>query len=470
MLLTCKSTLFSQTILTSFPLDLKNSKENIQSLSVENVRTHDVFVFATDDNNITILKYNSALFLTNQYTGPLKTLAYKSLIGYSFSEDGNPTLYWSSEGFKNILVIKYYLESKTHKILNFTFPFASQYVVTQFQNNNLFHILAKDRFKQALIVYTFRDEKVEQKIIDFSSFNFQDENTQFVTFNQIIGRNPIEKIEIDEYNPLFKSTKKSKVYMLKDHIILTLDHNPKKTQVFDINLESHDLTEKNFTQSSIQDPKKITNSFYQEDKLYQITASESELLLDIKDYNSSQTIKSIKVSKNDTIHFKNSPLVIQKDNRKPTELKKTKKFLKHLYLLDIGLSVFKNKQNTFITVGGTPKTVDLSYLDYTLFEEDFAPIYQSESVYFESILDSNFEFLHQEEQPLAIDNILYFLSLNKKVTSKNILKYKDYYILGYYDNTAKQYVMRKFTDGFNWENQYLIPKSIFFSKSSPNGN
>jgi len=258
--------------------------------------------------------------------------------------------------------------------------------------------------------------------------------------------------------------------MLKDHIILTLDYSPKKTQVFDINLENLDLNEKNFTQSSIQDPKKTSNSFYQEGKLYQINASESELLLDIKDYNSSQTIKSIKVLKKDIIHFKNSPLVIQKDNNKPTELKETKRFLKHLYTLDIGLSVFKNKQNTFITIGGTPKIDEPDYLDYTFFEDDFTPIYRSESVYFESILDPNFEFIHQEEQPLAIDNILYFLSLNKKITSKNILKYKDYYILGYYDNTAKQYVMRKFTDGFNWENQNLIPESIFISKSSPNEN
>jgi hypothetical protein len=78
LLLIYKSTLLGQTILTSFPLnlknskennqklndeilrtpndvlvfatsDLKNSKENNQILNVENVRTHDVFVFATDE-------------------------------------------------------------------------------------------------------------------------------------------------------------------------------------------------------------------------------------------------------------------------------------------------------------------------------------------------------------------------------------------------------------------------------------
>jgi hypothetical protein len=138
LLLIYKSTLLGQTILTSFPLDLKNSKGNNQILNVENVQTHDVFVFATDEKNITILKYNSALFLSNQYTGPRINSDCKLLIGYSFGEDGNPTLYWSSQGFKNILVIKYYLENKTYKILNFEFPYSSQYVITQFQKDNLF--------------------------------------------------------------------------------------------------------------------------------------------------------------------------------------------------------------------------------------------------------------------------------------------------------------------------------------------
>ncbi len=67
-----------------------------------------MFVFATDKKNITILKYNSALFLTDQYSLQVNQNC-KSLIGYSFSEDGNPTLYWSSEGFNTILIVKYYL-------------------------------------------------------------------------------------------------------------------------------------------------------------------------------------------------------------------------------------------------------------------------------------------------------------------------------------------------------------------------
>jgi len=474
------SVLLSQTVLTSYPIDVKkskennpqvlrtlddilafstsafnNSKKNNQILNVENKKTHEVFAFIKDNEKITILKYNSALFLSSESSFPIKNLEIYSIEGYSFSEDGNPTLYLSSDGLRNILMVKYYLENKTYRTSNLRFPFSGQHIITQFQKNNSFYILSIGRNDQTLIVNTLNNGGVEKKSFNFSSYKFQDENTQSLTFTQLVIKNPIEKIETDDYNPLYKSTKKSKIYILDNRLILTLDHNSKKTQVFDLNLETNDLNEKNFTQSIIQEPKKLSNSFLQEDKLYQINASESELLLDIKNYYSGQTIKSIAMSKNDENQFKSSPFFIQKDNRKPKDFKETKRFLQHLSLLDVGLSVFKNKKNTFITLGGTPKIErpKKSNSDNTSFEEEeglnFPEIHHSESVYFERTLDRNFDFINKEQQPLGIDKLYYFLSSNKKITLQNILKFKDYYILGYYNEKSKQYIMRKFTDGFN---------------------
>ena len=43
----------------------------------------------------------------------------------------------------------------------------------------------------------------------------------------------------------------------------------------------------------------MSNSFYQDGKLYQINTSKSELLLDIKDFNSDQTLKTIRVLSED---------------------------------------------------------------------------------------------------------------------------------------------------------------------------
>lgn len=88
--------LLSQTVLTSYPIDLKNKRGENAILTAENTLTHDVFVFFASDS-LTILKYNSALFLKEKFATSRQYVENKSLLGYSFSEDGNPTLYWFSE-------------------------------------------------------------------------------------------------------------------------------------------------------------------------------------------------------------------------------------------------------------------------------------------------------------------------------------------------------------------------------------
>jgi len=466
-LLFYNSLLFSQTILNSFPLDLKKFNGTEEVLTAKNEQTGEFFVFAADRENISILRYNSSFFLKDQFKGPIKDLGDKSLVGYSISADGLPTLYWSTDNYATISAVKYFFGNKTSKNLNFVFTSEKQAIITSFQLENSFNLLVKDLEDQTLVLYTFENGTVKQKIFDFSSFRFQNRNTKLVTFNYVIQQNPIEKIETEAYIPLFKSTAKSKLYIFPNRFVLTLDHNPKKTQVFDINIETEEIKEKNFLQSPVQKPKKISNSFFLDDKLYQAIASDEELVLDLKDYKSNETIKSFHISKNDTISFKTSPLLIQREGEKAKAIKTTKKYLNYLANLDIGVSVFKNKENTLITLGGTPN-IDRqgSFFNASFPFDDFgfynngAPYssgyVHTETVYFESVWNSDYNTVKQEQlEPLAIDNIYYFMAMNKQAALDNILKYKDFYILSYYDTASKQLILRKFKDGFNADDPFL---------------
>ena len=136
--------------------------------------------------------------------------------------------------------------------------------------------------------------------------------------------------------------------------------------------------------------------------------------------------------------------------------------MQHLQTLDIGLSVFRNEENTFVTFGGVPKIKKqgASFRNQTYivnrFEEDnpyfnaeFSTTESFKSVYFPRTLNNNFEFITQEAPPLGINKLYFFLEMNNEIAVKNIIKYKDYYILAYYDGKSKQYVMRKFIDGFD---------------------
>lgn len=473
-LLTSNSILLSQTVLNTYPVNLTNPLENGQILNIEDAKTHEIYVFAADDKKINILKYNKSLFLTNQFTDTIESQEKRILSGYSISEDGNPLLYWSSLNYRNIKIVKYFLESKTSKALNFNFPEENEYIITTFQKNNSFYILGKEKKSAHLLLYQFNDGKCEIKMFDFSPFKFQNESGQNLTLNALLRYLPIQKMDSDAFNPLDKATSINKMYVLDDHIILTFDYNVKKTQVFDLNMETSNVTEKSFEQPISKKLSRTSNSFYSQNKLFQVKANKDEFLFDIKDYDSEKSIKSVSISKTDTIKFKNSPFFIQVNNEKPQEIKTTSKFLKQLSGLSVGVSVFKNKKSSLITFGGFMEQI---FTDFAPIPHDYNAIFnfensingqysQSKMVSFDATLDSNYEFVSkQQQEPLAIDNIYYFISINKNVSLQNILKLKDYYILSYYDTDSKQYIMRKFNDGYMREdNGNPIMNKSQFSK------
>lgn len=445
--------LFSQTVLATFPLELKKSKEYKQIIHAENTANHDLFVFASDKESLTILKYNSALFLSNQFSLARPDISFKQIVGYSFNNEGNPTLYWSSTDLKKIMGVQYDLNTKTTaSIVNYELPFFNQDIITQFQENNTFYILAQKQFEEKLVLYIFKNGTKEEKTLDFTSFKFQNSKNQAVTFSQILEVCPIEKIETNQFNPLFKGTQKTKLYVLKNRLLFTFDHNDIETQAFDIDLATFEIQEKKFPKTSTKNYVCLSNSYYHESKIYQFKVNADELLFEIKDYKAADTIKSILVPKTDTIPFKTSPLWLQLEGQKPKKFKTTAKFLNQLVYLEVGLTVYKTANSILITMGGTGNIqfADLLNSLSNINQYNSELMYRNipTTVYFESVFDKKLDHTKKVQEPLAVDFISSFAEEHPEVTLPGILRYKGYYIFGYYDTYAKQYTMRKFMDGF----------------------
>lgn len=441
---------FSQTVLATSPLELKKSKEYRQIINAENTNTHDVFVFASDKETLTILKYNSALFLTNQYSFTRPDTRYKLLSGYSFNEQGNPTLYWSSPDLKNVLAVRYELDINTTVIFNYYNSFSQQSIITPLQENNTFYILTQKDSEEKLILYSFKNGQKDQKTIDFGSFKFKNSRNQPLTFSQILEACPIEKIETNQFNPLFKGTKKTKLYVLKNRLLLTLDHNDNETQAFEIDLATLEIQEKIFPKTATKNHVCLSNSYYHESKIYQFKVNAEELVFEIKDYKTADTLKSIAVAQTETIPFKTSPLWLQLDGKRPKEIKNTSKFLHQLAYLEVGLTVYKTPKNILITLGGTGN-IQFTDVSNTFSGNEISNLmyhYIPTTVYFESAYDKKLEQTKQNQEPLAVDFISGFRAEHPEVTLPSIIRYKNYYIMGYYDTDAKQYTMRKFIDGF----------------------
>ncbi len=97
---------------------------------------------------------------------------------------------------------------------------------------------------------------------------------------------------------------------------------------------------------------------------------------------------------------------------------------------------------TVATLGGIAVGVEIP--------SDFYSNDITQSVFFECRFDSEFKPKQSQFDPLAEDFISGFLQENNSIITYNRIKYKDFYILSYYDSKAKQLILRKFEDGYSF--------------------
>lgn len=440
---------FGQIRLASHPLELKKAKEYHQIINTSDRQNDNVFVFATNKEKTTILKYSPFLFFKDSMVTKRPDIGYKVMAGYSFGPDENPTVYWTDSNFKNIAAVHYDLVTKKTDTTCFQLPVQRETVLHAFNENNYFYVLTKKNTAETLVLYVFKGGEKKQYLLDFSGFEFVNSKKEAISLSMILTVLPLEKIETRNYNPLFKATNKSKFYVREHDILFTFDHNINETQLFQLDFKTLQLVERSIPQFPLKRLNGLSNSYYHENKIYQVSANEEELHFGYRDLESLSVIKEFSVTKHDSITFKNSPLFAQVMNQRPKGIKTTAKFLKQLEATDLGVTVYKTPKNLFLTIGGNQQIEQLApkfgpNRDDLISNSYFVPL----NVYFETVLDKKGNHSNSKPEPLATDYISRFCYENPQAVLQSTFKHKNYYINGYYDTKLKQFVMQKFYDGF----------------------
>lgn len=457
----CFANLFGQTPLASIDLELKNASSNHRSLHAVNANNNELFVFASDKEKMTAMKFNSFVFFKDSLNTKRPGKEF-SMSGYSFNSEGSPEIYWTTTDLKKVKATSFDLKNRIASEVSFELPFENEMILSSFSENNLFYIMTVSKTGDELKLYVFQDGKMKEKFIDFSEFKIVDTKSKPLKLWSVFNENPLEKIQVDELNSLVYSASKAKFYVLKDKIILALDHTVSETHIFEINLQNYKVVEKKIAQEPLKNGAGKSNSFLSDNKLYQLKVNSDELLFTVKNYTSGEVINHFSTLKEEVIQHKNSPLFSQTGKQRQKEFKNTKKFLERLDDSNIGISVYENAYNSFITVGGiryVASTGDvllgiasgvgtIASGGYTGFEDGIMYDGALQVNYFETHLDLKSNYIKKEQEILAMDHVSHFLNQNKDISTASTFKFKNHYILGYYDTKAKKYVLRKFQDDF----------------------
>ena len=456
----CLQSAFSQVVLSTHNLDLKKSRDHHEILAAPEAKNRGVVVFASDKNTVTALQYTRVLYYKDSLaTSRPDADEYDFMAGYSYNESGQPSAYWASADYTKIQELHFDFETKTVTDYSFALPFTDEQILSTFSENNYFYIITLPKLGSKLKLYAFYEGRYLLRLLDFSTFAFKDADNNPTTLSKLLGQYSVQKID-KAYTPLPPAAAKVKLYVSEKTIQFTFDQNPAYTQVFTVNTSTYGVTEKIIPQLVVDEG--TSNSFLHNDKLYQVTLNDKELMISATNAVTGQLLKSYEATKEDTITFKNSPLLEQTGNRKSNEFKNTKKFLRKASSGDAAVSVYQTP-NDIMVVTGTIRNItptgDLilgammtgAVIASGVGNGDMSGMFpgNTQSIYFESLFDDNFNHKPLPQQRLAADYIgQYIAGHEKAVSMETVFKYDYYYVLGFYDVKAKKYVMVKFQDDF----------------------
>ena len=461
---------FSQEIVSSVSLELKKNHTIFQ---VVNNEKKDVTLFVNDKIGVKAIQLNETMKIVDSVSAERpNTKIYDMMIGYNISNN-NTRLFWASNDYQEIFTQLYDISNHKVETKQYNLSLKEEQVLEKFSGNNNFYILSVLKKGNKLKLHVFdKDGTYAEKILDLNGFNFLKSDNVKSDLYGILKESlmPLESSfsikSIDTKNPvsLVYSAKKKKCYFNEKQIVITLDTNIDHTQVFTIDLEKFSITEKIIKQHLITGERSYqsSNSFYFENKLYQLRTSMDQFYFSIKDLDG-KLLKEYDANSRKEIDFKNSKMTVRgSDFGGKRTLETTSQFIYKINDAYLGISCYNLGQNTLITFGGVSPEQQSSgqfvmnqfgFVGALIGALAFSPSMNSFNTYqnrkltkFESLFDNNGNHIDGEIPLLAFDKIGTFFEENKNVSAQTLYKIDSAYYLGYYDTKAKEYTIRKFVD------------------------
>ncbi|WP_264553001.1 hypothetical protein [Flavobacterium sp. N2038] len=461
---------YSQDIINSTPIALKKNRDIFQ---IVNNEKKDVTLFLSDKIKVKAIHLNENMQIVDSVsTERPDTKTYDMMIGYNV-DNTNTRLFWSSDDYEEIFAQLY--DVPNHKVVTqkYTLVLKDQKILQKFSENDNFYILTFIKKSNNLKLHIFdKNGNYRERIISLGGSHFLTKDYEKTDLDGVLSENllPFEFPYTFEYiNPedptsLTDGAKKRKCYFNKKQITITIDTNVDFTQVFVIDLKTFTAKEKIVKKQPIPEDRRFlnSNSFYFNDKLYQIKTSSKLLHFTIKDLDDN-ILKEHSANATNPIEFKNSEIYQEGgDFGGKRTLETSAQFIRKVNNLHSGLSCYHVGENTLITFGGVSATgqsagqttanqfgfigaiIGAAFLSPTM--ESFNSYANRKVVKIEGLFDSEGNNIKGDLKPLAFDKIRTFFDDNKEVSSQTLFKMQDAYYLGYYDNKTKEYTIRKFVD------------------------
>ena len=467
-------------------LDLRSYEKN--TIKLTNQETNDIVLLLEEKKQIKALLIDPNYNLKKTITIAKFPKKLNILLGYNII-NGQYHLFYSNFRLKKSAVLTLDFNTQTHHIKEVTYNIKGERFLDSFIHNNKVYLCTITKHSNTLNFYDINDafELQKKKEITLNNVIYRPTSVinkahlsdvfqgKYVTNNTDYTHTKIDEVSV---NSIKETSKLIKFYPQKDHLFLIFDIDNKVTQVFEFEWNTFNHIHKTFSKPLRKNSNtyKRTNSYFFNNKLFQIVSHPKEMQILIKDYSTTKTIKTYHTSKKDSISFKNSDFLFEEQNNLTIKETKASKFLKLISNRDLGIHVKKVNNHYVVTYGGV-NTFDNNFNNSSLRHSNihghstfFAyqhmyyntnqGIYGSfslfnffnpnsfnfmDATYIKSVFSPEFEHEDIPVPPNSQDKLLVYNKKEvKKIPAKIIFEHNSSLHFGYYDLYRKKFIVFRF--------------------------
>lgn len=376
--------------------------------------------------------------------------------------------------FKNLASTKYsslsinFESKKINSKDNIGISLKKEVFVESFEANNQVYILTSLKKSSKLKLYTLSfDLGIKTSMIDLSNEVFKKPSGIKVSFYTLIkGLNQEAKtnsIKPKEPSSLEIASAKNKIYFDNNVIVFTSNYFDNYTSVIRINIldGSYSYTKIDNLNFKKEDRGNNSNSFIYENYFFNMYVTRNQLNYDIYDLKTEGLIKTLSFKKEDSITFKNSPIILEGgDFSKYRELSRTAQFLRKVVSSNVSTYIYKNNNNFIITIGSSEPKPQGPILVYVggalaggigvsvLLATAYLSYANTKSTRIECLFDDNFNHISGEIPLNGFDKVMKYTDTYglDKAPLQTMFKYDDDYVFGFYLKNEGLYKFVKFND------------------------
>lgn len=417
----------SQELVTTFKNSLKTSSSELKSfLPVVNQTKNEIALILSDSKNIYAYSFSDAFEPKESFSIKNKKKKFTSFLGRTMTNDGTYHLFLANEKKDKFVRSSISFNSKSIEYKEFTLLRDYESFLKAFEYKNQFYMLSFSVVVNTLYLYTFDDSgNPKRHIIDTKEFQFYNRfGNEAKLADIIIHSYPLKRFDQNRPYSVEYAGDKRKMYLEDNMFRIGFDFHDELTQILSIDLNSLTADVKNFEKplKDIKRKKKTTNSFLKDGYLYSLCSSKEKLVFQIKEFETGRMIKESSFSKGDSINLSSTDFFKERGRWKRRKNFVSSDFFSTFKESQISISVYNCKDKKVVSFGLFYPIVNMfnrpsenSYKEYTerihkyVKDEEYLLSYlSSKSIWFESLLDANFNPSKVDSYQNLLEKIKYF--------------------------------------------------------------